>query len=64
MKEKRFYLVSMNFHDNITEMSDEDFIKASEIDGTVYSEAGFIEDFNLNNVSPSTQFLRILEVEV
>ena len=64
MKEKRFYLVSMNFHDNIREMSDEEFIKASESDGSVYSEAGFIDDFNLNNVSPSIQFLRILEVEV
>lgn len=66
--EKRYYLVDcMNYGpsmDDILEFSDEDFIAEAELEGNVYSEAGFLEAFNACNISSETQFLRIIDVQI
>lgn len=60
MEEKKFYLVQHDYTPNCWLLSDEEFIKAAEEEGSVFTEKEFVQAFNEDDVSSVTQILRII----
>jgi hypothetical protein len=68
MKEKRYYLISPDDLEDediiILDLDDEGFITEAERQGNVYTESGFVDAFNTEEVSCFTLYLRVIEVEI
>lgn len=67
MKEKRYYLVNIeSLYDLVETQEDfdaipnEKFMAMAEKQGTVYSEKGFVEAFNTDEIYSPTMLLKIL----
>lgn len=67
MKEKRYYLVSIESLADLVETQEdfdaipnEKFMAMAEKQGTVYSEKGFVKAFNMDEIYSPTMLLKIL----
>lgn len=62
MKEKRYYLVNVESFDDLVEIQEdnEKFMAMAEKQGFVYSEKGFVEAFNTDEIYSPTMLLKIL----
>ena len=62
-QEKRVYAVDLEnhtFNSNVKKWSDEKFMQEAEIQGNVWSLAGFEEDFNDDSINSFNLIIRIL----
>jgi hypothetical protein len=64
-KETRVYLIDLNeveLDEGYRKLTDEEFMKVSESQGTVYSLAGFQQNFNNDMVNQNNSVIRFIEV--
>ena len=69
MKELRVYLVNVDYLEDEVEcnpdMPQDDFMELAEQQGTVYTLAGFQNEFNTGaEINNAVQYIRFIEVEV
>lgn len=67
--ETRVYVIeahqSLRFNEKIyTHLTDEEFISIAEENGTVYSTQGFQNAYNNDDINPSFQVIRFINIAI